>query len=104
MSHSTRRVVEVDVGLDSVAVVHRVGGGGDHSIVGNAVLGPPSHEVRSGKSELGREPLLVSVLGSLGSGRGKPHAQLVHHARVEAVLRYKRHADVTPLKANVTFK
>jgi len=93
---SRRRAVGVTVGHLATVVAQRVAGG-NHPAVGDVILGPPSHEVGPWEPELGREPL-VGVLGSLGSCGGEPHAQLVHHAWVEAVLGYEWHSDVTTLK------
>ena len=63
------------------------------------VLGVPSHKIgRSlGKPELARKSGM-RVLGSLGCGGREPHAQLVHHARTQAVLRAEGHAHGSTLK------
>ena len=71
-----------------------------HCRLATAVLvhSVPSHEVGTREPELSGEPR-VRVLGSLGRRRREPHAQLVHHTRVEAVvLGSERHSKRSTLK------
>lgn len=82
-----------------VTSIYKVGGGQPRLRNWVLVLCVPSHEIGSWEPELPRKSGM-GVLGSLSSlgGGCEPHAELVHHARTQAVLRAERHAHGSTLK------